>query len=112
MTVRTDSGEATGSPPKVVTYAAADSTDTLPAAASIASVPTPKATKKSPTLVNVVSGVVSSLLHSGAAPAPESPPIQAPVMVAALAAVRDELERNTLRRNATAAAPQAVTAVC
>ena len=106
-----DSGQATETPPKVVTFAAADATVTLPAAASVASAPTPKTPKKSPTLVSVVSDVVSSLLHPAAAPVPESPPIQAPVMVAALAAVRDELERNTLRRNATAAAPQTVTAL-
>ena len=106
-----DSGQATETPPKVVTFAAADATVTLPAAASVASAPTPKTPKKSPTLVSVVTDVVSSLLHPAAAPVPESPPIQAPVMVAALAAVRDELERNTLRRNATAAAPQAVTAL-
>ncbi|MGW0160867.1 alkaline phosphatase family protein [Mycobacterium sp. NPDC003323] len=38
---------------------------------------------------------------------PEAPPLEAAVAVAALAAVRDELERNTLRRTMT---PQAVTA--
>ena len=37
---------------------------------------------------------------------PDAPPLQAAVAVAALAAVRDELERNTLRRTTT---PQAVT---
>ncbi len=38
---------------------------------------------------------------------PEQPPLQAAVAVAALAAVRDELERNTMRRNAS---PTAVAA--
>ena len=75
------------------------------------SIGTPRAPKKNPTLIKVVSDVVSSLLQPGAAPAPDSPPTQAPVMLAALAAVRDERERNTLRRNATAAIPQAVTAL-
>ncbi|MGN7780374.1 alkaline phosphatase family protein [Mycolicibacterium sp. 22603] len=42
---------------------------------------------------------------------PEQPPLQAAVAVAALAAIRDELERNTMRRNvspaaATAASPE------
>lgn len=34
-------------------------------------------------------------------PEPGAPPVEAPAALAALAAVRDELERNTLRRNAT-----------
>ncbi|MGU3652754.1 alkaline phosphatase family protein [Mycolicibacterium sp. A43C] len=38
---------------------------------------------------------------------PEQPPLQAAVAVAALAAVRDELERNSMRRNASPAAATA-----
>ena len=71
-----------------------------------------KAPKKSPTWSVVGHDVCVLAAASGAAPAPEVDRLpEAPVMVAALAAVRDERERNTLRRNATAAVPQAVTAL-
>ncbi|MGB3355836.1 MAG: alkaline phosphatase family protein [Mycobacterium sp.] len=72
----------------------------------VASAPTPPVSAKRPTIVSVVPVAESAVLPPLADPAPETPPIQAPVMLAALAAVRDELERNTLRRNATAV-PQA-----
>jgi hypothetical protein len=41
---------------------------------------------------------------------PQTPPLEAPLALAALAAVRDELERNTLSRTATAAPQAAATA--
>lgn len=87
-----------------LTTTAVDTADapTIPAV----SAPTPPVSAKRPTVVSVVPIAESAVLPPLADPAPETPPIQAPVMLAALAAVRDELERNTLRRNATAV-PQA-----
>ncbi len=96
-----DSAEATTT---ALTTTAVDTADapTIPAV----SAPTPPVSAKRPTVVSVVPIAESAVLPPLADPAPQTPPIQAPVMLAALAAVRDELERNTLRRNATAV-PQA-----
>ncbi|MGB1226040.1 MAG: alkaline phosphatase family protein, partial [Mycobacterium sp.] len=103
------SAEAEPAPAEVVTIAAVDSMDVLPAASSTAesstvSVSTPPVPAPTTTLVNVESAVVSTGLHPPAAPGPEVPG-QAPVMLAALAAARDELERNARRSNANAVTP-------
>lgn len=60
-----------------------------------------------PTLTKVISDVVSSVL-SPERPSPATP-LQGPTFLASLAAARDELERNTLRR--TASTPQQVAAL-
>lgn len=44
-------------------------------------------------------------------PDPGTPPVEAPAALAALGAVRDELERNTLRRNATSGAQVGIASV-
>lgn len=44
-------------------------------------------------------------------PEPGTPPVEAPAALAALGAVRDELERNTLRRNATSGAQAGIASV-
>ncbi|MBY0456933.1 MAG: alkaline phosphatase family protein, partial [Gemmataceae bacterium] len=44
-------------------------------------------------------------------PDPGTPPVEAPAALAALGAVRDELERNTLRRNATSGPQVGIAAV-
>lgn len=62
-----------------------------------------------PTLVSVISDVVSALLTPRTAPAPVSP-LQGATMLASLAAARDELERNASRRSAVASG-QAVAAL-
>lgn len=61
------------------------------------------------TLVSVATNGASTALQPLVEPEPESPPAQAPVLLAALAAIRDESQRNTLRRNATVSTPQATT---
>jgi hypothetical protein len=59
-------------------------------------------------LVSVATNEASTALQPLVEPGPESPPVQAPVMLAALAALRDELQRNTVQRNATTPTPQAI----
>ena len=100
-----DSAEATVG---ALTTTAVDTADAIPIPA--AAVATPPVSTKRTAVVSVVPVTESAVLPPLADPAPETPPIQAPVMLAALAAVRDELERNTLRRNVTAV-PQATALV-
>jgi len=98
----TESGD---SAPDVVAGATATAAE-VPVTPAIS--PAPAAPE--PTEVTVVSAeFVSTGLQPLAQPGPEVPPVQTPVMLAALGAVRDELERNTLRRKATASTQQAVT---
>lgn len=60
--------------------------------------PATTATAAKPTLVSVITDVVTALLKPRQDPAPVTP-LQGSTMLAALAAARDELERNALRRN-------------
>ncbi|WP_228032523.1 alkaline phosphatase family protein [Mycolicibacterium sp. P9-22] len=57
----------------------------------------PRAVGPAFTLVTIPVNPAAPLVN----PQPGTPPVEAPAALAALAAVRDELERNTLRRNAT-----------
>lgn len=57
----------------------------------------PRAAEPTVTLITVPVNPAAPLV----APEPGTPPAEAPLALAALGAVRDELERNTLRRNAT-----------
>lgn len=99
------STESEESTPDVVTGATATAAE-VPVAPAV--LPAPAAPES--TEVTVVSAeFVSTGLQPLAQPGPEVPPVQTPVMLAALGAVRDELERNTLRRKATASTQQAVT---
>jgi Type I phosphodiesterase / nucleotide pyrophosphatase len=61
-----------------------------------------------PTLVSLITDVVTALVQPRPEPAPVSP-LQGSTMLASLAAARDELERNALRRS-TVTAPQAASA--
>ncbi|GAB3226032.1 alkaline phosphatase family protein [Mycolicibacterium hippocampi] len=65
------------------------------------------APEPSSTVVQVASAAASPALQPLAEPAPEAP-LHTTAVMAVLAAVRDELERNTLRRSANMVAPQAV----
>ncbi len=97
-------GESEPAPAEAVTIAAVDSIDVLPAASWTASVSTPPVPAPAATLLNVESAVASTGLQPPAEPGPDVPG-QAPVMLAALAAARDELERNAQRSNANAVTP-------
>ena len=99
--------ESDGAASEVGTIASADSADALSTASYVAPMSEPQAsTPLAPrtAAVDVVSAVASTGLRPQAEPGPQAP-VQAPVMLAALAAVRDELERNTLRSNANMATP-------
>lgn len=65
----------------------------------------PRAVEPAVTLITIPVNPAAPLVN----PEPGTPPVEAPEALAALAAVRDELERNTLRRNATSG-PQVGTA--
>lgn len=78
-----------------------------PASSPVASVSTPPAPAPRSAVVNVDAAVASTGLRPAVKPVPEAP-TQAPMMLAALGAVRDELERSALRSNATVATPQAL----
>lgn len=66
-------------------------------------------TAAKPTLVGLITDVVTALLQPRPEPTPVSP-LQGSTMLASLAAARDELERNVLRR-ATVASPQTISAL-
>ncbi|MFB1298457.1 alkaline phosphatase family protein [Mycobacterium sp. pW049] len=83
-----------------------DATESAAAAAEDGTTPHAAATER-PTVHKVISDVVSSVL-SPERPSPATP-LQGPTFLASLAAARDELERNTLRR--TASTPQQVAAL-
>ena len=95
-----DSGAAPG--------ASAPPTTTTPAGATTPATTTPAAAAK-PTLVSLISDAVTALLTPRRDPTPASP-LQGATMLASLAAARDELERNALRRNGITGA-QAVSAL-
>lgn len=86
----------------VVTSTAVPAVDKVPA---IPSVQEPEPLK---------TGTVAVVAAISTAPSvetePETPPVEAPLALAALGAVREELERNTLSRKATAAPQAAATA--
>lgn len=67
----------------------------------------PRAAESVVTLITVPVNPAAPLVK----PEPETPPVQAPAALAALGAVRDELERNTLRRNATSGPQVGVSSV-
>ncbi|WP_137149449.1 alkaline phosphatase family protein [Mycolicibacterium sp. CR10] len=96
-----EAAEASAAPAEVLSIPAA-----VPAEALVTVSPVTAAPKTSSTRVEVTSSATA--LSPLVEPTPEMPPVQAPVMLAALAAVRDEQERNALRRTATAPIPQAV----
>lgn len=56
----------------------------------------PRASEPAVTLITIPVNPAAPLVN----PQPGTPPVEAPAALAALGAVRDELERNTLRRNA------------
>lgn len=62
----------------------------------------PRESEPAVTLITIPVNPAAPLVNPG----PEAPPVEAPAALAALGAVRDELERNTQRRNA-AIGPQA-----
>ncbi|WP_156409070.1 alkaline phosphatase family protein [Mycobacterium sp. Root265] len=67
----------------------------------------PRAAEPAVTLVTIPVNPAAPLVN----PQPGTPPVEAPAALAALAAVRDELERNTLRRNATSGPQVGIAAV-
>lgn len=71
------------------------------------SVGSPRASEAGVTLITIDVNPAAPLVN----PEPGTPPVEAPAALAALGAVRDELERNTLRRNATAGAQIGVASV-
>ena len=78
-------------------------TNALAVTSPVTAVSTPPAPAPSSALVNVTAAVASTGLQPVVDPGPAAP-TQAPMMLAALAAVRDELERSALRSDANAVA--------
>ena len=69
--------------------------------------PTAPAEPEAPTsVVSIVTDLLGSLLHPLLYPGTGSPPLQAPTLMAILAAVRDEIERILFPRQAPPAPPQ------
>lgn len=87
------------------TGASVESTDVLPPVSPIATESTAPAPEPQSAVVNVASATAATG-QQPAEPSPE-PPMGAPMMLAALAAVRDELERSAVRGDAKVSASQA-----
>ncbi|UXA10802.1 alkaline phosphatase family protein [Mycobacterium sp. SMC-8] len=90
--------EATGTPPESTST---DPQITTPAPPTAPAEPAPE-----PTLLTVVTDLVDSPLTPQPQPAPAAP-LEGATMLASLAAVRDELERNAIRRTAATTAAAA-----
>ena len=68
------------------------------------------AADKSTTVVNMVAVTESTAATPSAEPGPEAPPTRTPVILAALGAARDELERNSLAPHYNCATPASLCA--
>ena len=93
--------------PTTYSFAPASIFTTAVTTFSAASAPAAPAVPEAPTsLVSIVTDLLGSLLHPLLYSGTGSPPLQAPTLLAILAAARDEIERILVRRPTTVAYPQ------